>query len=327
MTSHGTCLTDDTLLAIAAGDLDEAASRVVHAHVDACAACREALVLVLRNTPDSASPRLAPGQVVSGFRLHAPIGAGGMGVVWSAYHAVTNMPVALKFWTNAGTVVRARREARIAMTLSHPHIIRVHDTFDLEGKPVIVMDWLEGESLHKRMMRDASFGADLVASWMTPVLDALAYAHAQGIIHRDLKPANVFVIQSTPERLCILDFGMAKDTQASHESSSSTRSGTVMGTPRYMAPEQIFGERDLSAAVDVFAAGVILYRLLSGVFPFAASGHGAIIKAHVDGARKPLSAVCPDLPILWHDAIDGALSRDPRQRPTALDMKRALSSV
>src|SRR5688500_5454111 len=166
-----------------------------------------------------------------------------MGVVWSATHTVTLKPVALKFLIGASADLRRRfvREARAICAIRHPNVREVHDVLDLEGDaPVMVMELLTGESLASRLRRDTKLAIAESARVSLQLVSAVGAAHARGIVHRDVKPENVFLGEDGVVK--VLDFGIAKMSQPDEGQSTLTESGTLLGTPRFMAPEQIFGE-------------------------------------------------------------------------------------
>jgi len=224
---------------------------------------------------------LTPGQVIAGrYRLERLVGEGGMGLVYSATHTITRKSVALKFLKVTGDehVRRFLREARIAGTVRHPNIVEVHDILQLPGggAPVMVMDLLRGESLAQRLEREQRVPLHELTAILLPVVSALGSAHALGIIHRDLKPENIFLTRGSAggkDGVKVLDFGIAKLTAQEGDAASSgiTHTGAVMGTPYYMAPEQVFGEKAIDHRADIWALGVILYECVSGRKPIGGS--------------------------------------------------------
>ncbi|MBK7397009.1 MAG: serine/threonine protein kinase [Myxococcales bacterium] len=195
------------------------------------------------------------------YRLERVLGQGGMGVVWAARDLRSEERVALKF-LKAGEggeagIRRFVREARAAMALSHPNIVHVHTlTADRHGSPVMVMDLLEGESLATRLRRVRRLEVSTLAGILVQIVSAVGAAHAAGIVHRDLKPDNVFLVGEPPS-VRVLDFGIAKLTAREGDAAASTaltNTGAMLGTPFYMAPEQVFGERDLDHRADVGTA-------------------------------------------------------------------------
>lgn len=208
------------------------------------------------------------GAVIGRYRVVRQIGKGGMGAVYEAVHCVTGRGVALKillreFADSEVAVGRFMREARAASTIDHPHAIQVTDVFQDEGHlPVIVMELLAGENLAERIHRVGKLTVEEVAATMVPVLGALAAAHAKGIVHRDLKPDNIFLSEregTTQPK--VLDFGIAKVLKdATGESAHLTGTGSLLGTPHYMSPEQVSGKQDLDHRSDIWSIGIILFE-------------------------------------------------------------------
>ncbi len=242
------------------------------------------------------------GRVVSSYRLVSRLGAGGMGEVYLAHDAKLDRPVAIKFLSQelAADRDRLRRfhhEARAASSLNHPHIVVVHDFGDLDGRPYIVTEFIEGTTLGHRLRQGPLPLHDLVDIGVQ-MTSALAAAHDRGLVHRDMKPDNVMVRPDGYVK--VLDFGLAKLATANLSPDAidqdlRTQPGIVMGTPRYMSPEQARG-LDLDARTDVWSAGLMLYEMATGRLPFAessaATGFDAIANRHVsstDGSH-------PDLP-------------------------------
>ena len=272
---------------------------------------------------------LAPGTLVAGrFVLDRLLGEGGMGVVWAATHAVTRKAVALKLLKPdkaSDPVVRQRfvREARAASAVEHPNIIEIRDVIELEdGAPAMIMDLLEGESLGDRLERERALPLETLAPIMLQVVSAVGTAHAAGVVHRDLKPDNIFLV-SEPGGVSVrvLDFGIAKVMPAGSELPTSrglTNTGAILGTPFYMAPEQIFGERGIDQRADVWAIGIILYECLAGRRPTEAENIGQILRIITNDAIVPLEKVAPSVPDDVADMVGRMLERDRNARPGLL---------
>jgi eukaryotic-like serine/threonine-protein kinase len=286
--------------------------------------------------PTGSVPSRSAGTVVADrFRLERRLGEGGMGVVWEATHTVTRKPVALKFLKRSQedgrAVHRFLREARAASAVRHPSVVEVHDVLELDdGSPVMVMDLLHGETLAERLRRERALPLSDVASIMVHVCSALGAAHALGIVHRDLKPENIFLESSRQagERLevKVLDFGIAKLTATEGDAAhtgATTGTGAVLGSPYYMAPEQLFAEKDLDHRADIWALGVILYEALSGVRPTQAPNMGQIYKMVMTDAIVPLREKAPGLPSAVTDLVGRMLTRDRAGRPR--DVREVLS--
>lgn len=269
---------------------------------------------------------LTAGAIVANrFQLGRQLGQGGMGAVWSATHTVTGKTVALKFLSGPSEADddsrrRLLREARAACSVRHPNVVQVHDVLELEGgAPVLVMDLLEGESLGDRLERQTKLPPDELVRLVVPMVSALEAAHARGVIHRDIKPDNVF-LANRPDGsvdVKVLDFGIAKVTkldESSQETAKLTGTGAMMGTPYYMAPEQVYGERDLDARTDLWATGVLMYEGLAGVRPSEGANLGQILKLVTLGPFKPLLEAAPSTPPALARIVEACLERDRGRR-------------
>ena len=274
---------------------------------------------------------LSPGRAIGGFVLEKPLGAGGMGVVWSARDAGAKKSVALKFLRTdreIGEKERARflREARASMAIAHPHVAKVHAVQETEtGAPYLVMDLLEGESLREVLRRRGALTIAECVRVFVPIASALEAAHALGIVHRDLKPENVFLVHGHDVR--VLDFGIAKHmprTADGTASASLTSTGAVLGTPQYMAPEQVFGDENLDGRADAWAIGIMLFECLAGRRPIDGIGFGPIIKGITVDPIPPLTLAhggeAPELVALVHRL----LSRDRAARPSLAEVRAVL---
>ena len=276
------------------------------------------------------SSQLATGALIAErFRLEKQLGEGGMGVVWAARHLVTRKPVALKFVKHASrdspeTRQRFLREARAACAVRHPSVVEVHDVLELEdGSPVMVMDLLVGESMAQRLARERSLPLGEVARIMVPVCAGVGSAHALGIVHRDLKPDNIFLCieGDGTTSVKVLDFGIAKLTATEGDAAhtgESTNTGMLLGTPFYMAPEQMFGEKNIDHRADLWAIGVILYEALTGQRPTQGANLGQILKVVAKEKLVPLRELAPSLPEPVLDLVGKLLEMDRDRRPSDL---------
>jgi serine/threonine protein kinase/HEAT repeat protein len=229
------------------------------------------------------------GAVLSGYRIEAWLAEGGLGVLYRAEHAEIKRTAAVKllkreYLADSKMTERFAREARAVVKIGHPHLIDVFDVgTTAEGQTYYIMELLHGRSLSERQLaRPMSF--DEFGPLVIDACDALYAAHAQGIIHRDLKPDNIFLVEQPgqPPFLKVLDFGIAKLVGVDQDVQSKlTKTGMVLGTPQYMAPEQIEGAAVVDARADVYSLGVILYELAAGRLPFRGETLAAVLKAHL----------------------------------------------
>ena len=212
-----------------------------------------------------------PGRFFGDYELLDEVARGGMGVVYRARQITLNRTVALKMilagkLADADEVQRFRTEAEAAARLSHPNIVAVHEVGEIQGQHFFSMDFIEGTSLAQRLVGGPLPGRE-AARYVRQIARAVHYAHRQGILHRDLKPSNIMVDGEDEPR--ITDFGLAK--RLGNQDSGQTRTGAILGTPSYMAPEQAQGKiRDLGPACDIYSLGAMLYDLLTGRPPFRA---------------------------------------------------------
>jgi eukaryotic-like serine/threonine-protein kinase len=232
-------------------------------------------------------PRREEGEVLGGkYRLVNRLGAGGMGSVWRAEHLTLNSPVALKLIEpttarESDALHRFLREARTAAALRSPHVVQILD-YGVDGdSPYIVMELLDGESLAERLARQTRLSPSETARIIQHISRALGRAHEAGIVHRDLKPENVFIVKNDDEEVAkVLDFGIVKadpNTFGTANSGAATRTGTLLGTPYFMSPEQAEGVKSVDFRADIWALGVIAYRCLTGQLPFCGDSVGRLI--------------------------------------------------
>jgi serine/threonine protein kinase len=264
--------------------------------------------------------------------LKREIARGGAGAVFEAEHLYTNRPVAIKLLVGEyAEVVESRQrlllEAQALSAARHPGIVHGLDAGETEdGTPYLVMELLEGRTLEGILAVRRRIGvADAVYIGLQ-LCDALAVAHEHGIVHRDLKPSNIFISRSESGREVtkIVDFGIAKMPQQSRK---LTREGAVLGTPEYMAPEQLLARDDLDARCDIYALGASLYEALAGTVPFEGNFGEVLLKVSTE-PLPALSARCPQVPLQLAAAIEKALARDPADRHrTVRELAEALSHV
>lgn len=226
---------------------------------------------------------------VGDYRLVELLGAGGMGEVYRAVHRKIGREAAVKVLTAAAgdpaSLERFRNEARLQATLHHPNIATLYDFLELDGRPCIVMEYVDGETLADAIRRRGPVPPDAAWEIFRHVAAAVAYVHEQGIVHRDLKSGNIRVSSSGVVKL--LDFGIAK----SEWTPNLTRTGGLVGTLQYLAPEQLNGER-ASARSDVWALGIVLYEMLTGRVPFDADTIGQLLERIRTASYAKPSSLC-----------------------------------
>lgn len=272
------------------------------------------------------------------YRLDERLGTGGMGTVYRATHLLIDRPVAIKllnprFVEDEEAQARFRREARAAGRLQHANAVAVTDfgrTSD--GFVYIVMELLEGRTLRDVLAREAPLDTARAVSIMLQISAAVAAAHEAGIIHRDLKPANIFIVQrkDAPPFVKVLDFGIAKlaaDTIDDDDPQTLTAVGVMIGTPKYMSPEQC-ESGPLTPASDVYSLGIILYEMLTGTTPFTGTSPLAIALKHsTEAPRSPREWVVTIPPPL-EGAVLRALQKKPEERPqNAAEFRRELYAI
>lgn len=287
---------------------------------------------------DDSSPSVARfmNKLIDGkYRVDELIGRGGMGAVYRAEHVKLQKPVAIKVLLRghmSGSEAEQRflREARVAGNLGHPNIVPVFDfgTLDDDGAPFLVMELLEGETLHDRLEMAGAIPMDEVVTIASQVLSALTAAHDKGIVHRDLKPDNVFLTERNGVITAkLLDFGISKNF-IDENTMSLTRTGAVVGTPYYLAPEQARGDRKLDHRVDIWACGVLMYESLTGTLPFRADNYNALLIKILNNRPSPPSKVRPTLPPALEAVVMTALAFDADERfSSAEEMLEALTGA
>jgi serine/threonine protein kinase len=265
--------------------------------------------------------------VVAGrYRVERLLGEGATSRVYAAQDLRLGRTVAIKILRDefAGDVAFAERfvhEARTAASLSHPNIINIFDVGHEGSLAFIVMELVEGQPLRAYIETDAPFKLKDVVTILDQLCDALDYAHGRGVVHRDLKPENVLL--TGQGRVKIGDFGIARSLSAA----TLTAAGTVMGSARYISPEQAQG-RPATAASDIYAAGVLAYEMLTGLAPFIGENPVAVALQHVEAAPLPPTQANPRLPLAMNAVLLKALAKDPRQRfGTAMQLADAVAAA
>jgi eukaryotic-like serine/threonine-protein kinase len=254
---------------------------------------------------EDADRRARSGEVLAGrYRIGRFLGGGGMGDVFEARHASLNRRFAVKFLhqrycSRPDMVARFRAEARVAGGLEADNVVAVVDDGEAEdGTPYFVMEYLEGESLAELMARLGPLPVPRAAAAIVQACRGVAFAHEAGVIHRDIKPANLFVARrgDGSDLIKVLDFGVAKLKGQLAEGAPVTKTGSVMGTSHYLAPEQARGEKSVTPRTDVYALGVTLYEALSGHRPHPGESHNQIIYHILTKPYVSLSELRPELP-------------------------------
>jgi tetratricopeptide (TPR) repeat protein len=282
------------------------------------------------STPGDGTGRLRPGMTLAGrFTILRFVARGGMGEVYEAQDQVARMHVALKLIRpelarSADAVERLRREVLLSRRVGHPNVCRIHEIYSEhgdDGAPLdfITMEFLEGETLADRLKRQGRLPLDVARPLVQQLTAGLQAAHAQGIVHRDFKAGNVLLVSGAggAVRAVITDFGIARAVEV--ESDQQLTGSGVVGTPEYMAPEQVTGDR-VGPATDVYALGVVVYQMLTGELPFrAATPMGSAVRRLSERATPPRSWV-PELDQGWNRTILRCLEREPAKRPTTAEL-------
>jgi serine/threonine-protein kinase len=283
----------------------------------------------------SGEQSFAVGSVVAGkLRIVRQLGAGGMGAVYEVEHEITRHRRALKLlhaqMADVPSVVeRFLREASAAGRIGNPHIVETFDAGYLDtGEPYIVMELLQGKTLANLLEEKGPLDIPLVCNLLVQTCDAVAAAHAAGIIHRDLKPENIFLTGADGCFVKILDFGISKFDAAITGVQGLTMEGSPMGTPYYMSPEQIKGQKTVDARTDVYALGVVLYECLTAERPFDAESLPELIFLIAQGEYLPPSARRASLPKVVDEIVRKALAMDRSERFGSLkELSLALSQL
>ena len=267
------------------------------------------------------------GQEFGNYLIREKIGEGGMGEVFLAEHRLMGKKAAIKVLrpqgcADAHDVQRFFNEARAASIIDHPGVVQIFDCDFHENRAYLIMEYIEGESLAAMLRRTKGLAAvpDSLRSIGTQIANVLAAAHAKGIVHRDLKPDNVFLESklagSAPLLVRILDFGIAKLVAA--DAPGLTKTGTVLGTPTYMAPEQCAGDRDVDTRADIYSLGCMLFEMAAGSPPFVRTGSGSLITAHMVEPPPLVDDAWPTAPAGFVSLVAQMLAKDPSKRPQTM---------
>ncbi|MBE0689798.1 MAG: protein kinase, partial [Anaerolineae bacterium] len=256
---------------------------------------------------------LQPDQMVGPYRIIRQIGQGGMATVYKAYHERLDRNVAIKVVHQAllqdpNFLTRFEREAKIIARLDHPHIVPVYDYNEVDGQPYLVMKFVEGRTLKQTLIKRA-LSIEEILNILTPIADALDYAHQMGVLHRDIKPSNIII--DARDTSYLTDFGMARMAQAGD---STISTDMMLGTPQYISPEQALGKTDLDARTDLYSLGVVLYELIVGQVPFSGDTPYSVIHDHIYRPLPLPTAVNPEVPPPVEAALVKALAKEPTKR-------------
>ncbi|MBA4861554.1 serine/threonine protein kinase [Streptomyces sp. PSKA54] len=254
--------------------------------------------------------------VADRYRLHSPIGRGGMGEVWRATDEVLGRPVAVKLLlsqeSDPSATARFRLEAQTSARLSHPHVVGVFDFGAWDGRFYLVMELVEGGSLAQETSGGARLAPERVAAIAEQAAAGLAAAHREGVVHRDIKPGNLLLAADGTVKLG--DFGIARFLD--DPAAALTSTGQIVGTGLYLAPERALGQQ-AGPASDVYSLGCVLYQLLSGQPPFVADTATALLYQHVDAPPVPPGRLGVAVPPAFENYLLGLLAKRPEERPSA----------
>ncbi len=278
--------------------------------------------------PSSTGGSFSPGDVIADkYRLEHELGRGAMGTVFAAVHVTLGQKVAIKLISaeQAGSNdarLRFSLEAKAAARLKSRHVVQVYDSGHThDGTPYIVMEYLEGETLEERLTRQHDVGLGDAVRITSHVGRALARAHAQGIIHRDLKSGNIFIAKSDDDELGwvakVLDFGVAKLTDA--HAPSTTKTGTIVGTPLFMSPEQIRGASRVDLRADLYSLGMVFYNMVTGSHAFDGPSYSDVLVAICTEELPPIRKAAPWLPPALSTWFEKACARDREDRFDSAD--------
>ncbi|HTN87645.1 MAG TPA: protein kinase [Sorangium sp.] len=260
------------------------------------------------------------------YELEGELGRGGMAVAYRARDIRLNRPVAIKVLPpelayDPAIRTRFMREAQTSAQLSHAHIVSIHDVGERDGIAYLVMALITGGNLAALLASEPRQPINEVRRLLCEIADALAYAHLRGVIHRDIKPDNI-LIDGESGRAMVTDFGIARAIEAG---TRLTVTGTAVGTPTYMSPEQAMGEREVDGRSDIYSLGVLAYQMLTGRVPFTAGNSMALLLKQVSERPRPIADLRPETPRVLRDVVERALEKDPEDRwPTATALRDAL---
>ncbi|MDB4976209.1 MAG: serine/threonine protein kinase, partial [Myxococcaceae bacterium] len=259
-------------------------------------------------------------EIAGKYRIESILGQGGMGAVYAARNVMTGKRVAIKWLlpehAASNTRERLLREAQCAASIDHPNVVDIYDVGEHEGGLFLVMEYLRGKPLSDVLAERGRLDPDELVAMLVPAMRGVHAAHQAGVIHRDLKPENILLSESDGQIVPkVVDFGVSKNVGASAMPNSSlTRTGALVGTPHYMALEQVDGSNAIDSRTDVYAFGVLLYRALTGHFPFDGTSLGEVILKIGTKEAAPMRTLRPELPLGLDTLVLRALSRDRTKR-------------
>ena len=288
---------------------------------------------------ENATGRVAPvrdlvaGDTVGDYRIEGLLGEGGMGQVYSAVHPVIGKKAAVKvlraeLCTQVEIVERFVQEARAVNQIGHPNIVDIFTLGTLpDGRSYLVMEWLSGEALNTRIHREPLTREEL-CHFGDSIARALDAAHEKNIVHRDLKPENIYLQAIRGERpvIKLLDFGIAKLTGNGEQRLERTRTGTMMGTPMYIAPEQARGQ-SVDHRADIYSLGVMFFEFVARRLPFEAENAMDLIIKHLQEAAPSLCALDASIPPLFDELVQQMMAKDPNDRPTLKHVREVLTAL
>ena len=356
---NAACIDEDTLADLFARGASASSRDAIERHVDTCVECRALVAAYARASDESESDEMSAAPTMSGasaafaatmsseippatvvdpqtgqllagrYLLEHVVGEGGMGVVWAARDLVGGRRVALKMLKEGSPELARRtwREARAAAHVGHSALVEVIDVLPPRGEgeaPVLVMPLLEGESLDRLLLRQTKLSEREALETLEPVVAGMRAAHARGVIHRDLKPPNVFLADDGGARtVLVLDFGLAKILSEDGTDAGAdklTRTGALLGTPWYMAPEQLFGDSSVDHRADVWAIGAMIYECISGRRPVEGRSYGQIARNVGRGTIAPLAELAPEIDPSLAAITTRMLDKDREGRPNLAEV-------
>jgi serine/threonine-protein kinase len=263
------------------------------------------------------------------YAIERELGAGGMATVYLGEDVKHRRKVAVKVLRAELAAAlgpdRFMREIDVAAQLQHPHILPLYDSGEADGLLYYVMPFIEGESLRERLTSSGRFEVDESLSVFRDVVDALAKAHKSGVVHRDIKPDNILL---SDRHAMVADFGIAKAVSSASGAIAQTTAGMTLGTPSYMAPEQVAADPNIDHRADIYAAGIVMYEMLTGQLPFSATTPQQLLAAHVTVAPEPIANRRSDLPPAVAAMVMKCLVKDPAARwQTADQLLQAVEEV